>query len=87
MAHFAVIENGVVINTIIAETLEIAETVTNKTCVEFELVAGSAGIGWGYDGTNFIPPTPATVEAAFIANEPKSIPQADPTPILGAISK
>jgi len=87
MAYFAVIEDGVVINTILAETLEIAETVTTKTCVEFEPIAGSAGIGWGYNGTNFISPTPVTVEAAFIANEPKSIPQADPTAILGAISK
>jgi hypothetical protein len=87
MAHFAVIENGVVINTIIAETLDIAETVTNKVCVEFEPIAGSAGIGWTYDGTNFAKPTQESAEAAFIANAPKSIQQADPTPILGAISK
>jgi hypothetical protein len=87
MAHFAVIEDGAVINTIVAETLDIAQTVSGKTCVEFEHIAGAVGTGWGYDGTDFIPPTPATVETAFIANEPKSIPQADPTPILGAISK
>jgi len=87
MAHFAVIEDGAVINTIVAETLDIAQTVTNKTCVKFEPIVVSAGIGWGYDGTDFIAPTPATEEAAFIANTPKSIPQADPTPIFGAISK
>jgi len=87
MAHFAVIEDGAVINTIVAETLDIAQTVTGKTCVEFEPIAGSVGIGWGYDGTDFIQPTRATVEKAFIANEPKSISQADPTSILGAIPK
>jgi hypothetical protein len=87
MAHFAVIEDGAVINTIIAETLDIAQTVTSKICVEFENIAGAVSIGWGYDGTDFIQPTQTTVEKAFIANEPKSISQADPTPILGAIPK
>lgn len=33
--NFAVIENDVVTNIIVAETKEIAESVTGKTCVEY----------------------------------------------------
>jgi len=55
MAEFAVIENGVVTNTIIAVTLEIAQEVTGKTCVEYT-EDSPAGIGWSYDGTNFTAP-------------------------------
>lgn len=33
--NFAVIENGIVINTIIADSKAIAEKITEKTCVEF----------------------------------------------------
>jgi hypothetical protein len=87
MAYFAVIEDSAVINTIIAENLSIATQVTGKTCIEYEFEVGAVSIGWGYDGNNFIKPTSATEETAFIANAPKSIPQADPTAILGAISK
>jgi len=35
MANFAVIENNTVINIIVAETKEIAETITGKTCIEY----------------------------------------------------
>jgi hypothetical protein len=35
MANFAVIEDGKVINTILADSKAIAEKVTGKTCVEF----------------------------------------------------
>jgi hypothetical protein len=35
MPNFAVIENGVIVNVIVADTLEIAETVTNLSCIEF----------------------------------------------------
>jgi hypothetical protein len=56
MTYFAVIEDGAVINTIVAETLDIAQTVIGKTCVEFEPIAGAAGIGWTYDGSVFTPP-------------------------------
>jgi hypothetical protein len=35
MATFAVIENNVVTNTIVAASLTIAETITGKTCVEY----------------------------------------------------
>jgi hypothetical protein len=54
--NYAVIENGIVINTILAETQTIAQEVTGLTCVEYT-DENPAGIGYTYDGTNFIPPT------------------------------
>jgi hypothetical protein len=35
MAYFAVMSNGIVQNTIVADTLEIAEMVTGLTCIEY----------------------------------------------------
>lgn len=62
MATFAVIENGIVVNTIVADTKEIAEMVTKQTCVEYtDLIP--AGIGYAYDGKSFIEPKPV-VEAS-----------------------
>lgn len=55
MANFAVIENGKVLNTILAESKAIAEEVTGKTCVEFT-DANPACIGLGYNGTTFEQP-------------------------------
>jgi hypothetical protein len=50
--NIAVIENNIVINTIVADTIEIAETVTGKTCIEYT-ESNPACIGLGYDGTTF----------------------------------
>jgi hypothetical protein len=64
MANFAVIKDGVVDNVIVADTKEIAEQVTGLTCVEYT-EENPAGIGWTYDGVNFIAPIvekPATPE-------------------------
>jgi len=55
MANFAVIENGIVTNIIVADSLAIAQEVTGKTCVEYT-DDKPAGIGWSYDGTNFTAP-------------------------------
>lgn len=55
MATFAVIENNTVTNVVVAETKEIAETVTGLTCIEYT-EENPAGIGWGYDGINFVEP-------------------------------
>jgi hypothetical protein len=52
MATYAVIENNTVINTIIADTKEIAEQITEKTCIEYT-EQNPAVIGLGYDGTTF----------------------------------
>jgi len=56
MANYAVIKDGIVNNVIVADTKEIAETVTGLTCVEVEHVPGAPGIGWSYDGTTFTAP-------------------------------
>ena len=48
MATFAIIENNIVTNTILADTLEDAQLITNSTCVEFTETP-PAGIGWTYD--------------------------------------
>lgn len=55
MANFAIIEDGKVTNTILAESKAIAEEVTGKTCVEYT-DSNPACIGLGYDGTTFEQP-------------------------------
>jgi len=55
MSNFAVIENGKVLNTIVAESKAIAEEATGKTCVEYTN-ENPACIGLGYDGTTFEQP-------------------------------
>jgi hypothetical protein len=55
MSNFAVIENGKVLNTIVAESKAIAEEATGKTCVEYTDTE-APHIGLGYDGTTFEQP-------------------------------
>lgn len=57
MATYAIVENNLVTNVIIADTVEIAEQVTGKTCIEYN-ESNPAGIGWTYDGKKFIAPQP-----------------------------
>ena len=52
MAKFAVIENNIVVNVIIADSLEMAEAATEKQCVEYT-DENPAVIGKGWDGTTF----------------------------------
>lgn len=54
MAKFAIVQNNLVTNIIVADTKEIAEQVTNATCIEFS-IQNPAGIGWTWDGTEFVP--------------------------------
>lgn len=54
---FAVLENNVVENIILADTIEIAQQVTGKTCIEYS-DTNPAGIGWTYDGEKFVAPQP-----------------------------
>jgi hypothetical protein len=56
MANYAVMNGDIVENIIVADSLEIAETVTEKTCVEYN-TNNPAGIGWTYDGKKFVAPT------------------------------
>lgn len=55
MANYAVIKDDVVNNVIVADTKEIAETVTGLTCIEYT-DENPAGIGWSYDGAEFTAP-------------------------------
>ena len=55
MANYAVLNGDIVTNIIVADSKEIAEAVTNLTCVEYT-DENAAGIGWKYDGVNFIAP-------------------------------
>jgi hypothetical protein len=61
MAKFAVIENGIVQNVIIADTKEIAEEVTGLTCIEYTS-ENPAYIGLGFDGTTFEQPEITIIE-------------------------
>ena len=56
---FAVIVDKIVVNTIVAETQEIAEMVTEKNCVEYNKTK-FVDIGYSYDPIRnaFIPPKP-----------------------------
>lgn len=57
MATYAVLEDGLVINRLVAESLELAELASGKTCVEYtdlQIVDN----GFSYDGNNFTPPQP-----------------------------
>lgn len=55
MANYAVIKDGIVTNVIIAESKEIAESVTGLTCVEYT-AENPASIGWIYNGSDFSAP-------------------------------
>jgi hypothetical protein len=63
MANFAVIKNNIVVNVILADTLEDAEQATNLTCIEYTEEA-PAGIGWSYNGETFENPNPPVVESS-----------------------
>ena len=56
MANFAVIKDGIVDNVIVADTVEIAQTVTGLTCIEIPFEPGAPGIGWSYNGAEFTAP-------------------------------
>lgn len=67
MADYGVIENDIIVNVIVAENKEIAETVTGKLCVELPPLG--VGIGWTYKGGTFTAPV-----------EPKPITSANTKP-------
>ena len=77
MFNFAVIENELVINTIVADSKETAEQITGKTCVKFTTEPAETGgtyvdgkfrrikqyPSWIYDGKNgWIPPVEYPLE-------------------------
>jgi hypothetical protein len=65
MTNFAVLNaNGEVINTIVADSLEIANIASNSNCVE--LPETGFGIGDSYDGVDFIRRTEPEVTNAEV---------------------
>lgn len=56
MTNYAIIDNNLVVDVIIADTVKIAETLTGKKAVQFDLENHEAGIGFSYDGKKFFPP-------------------------------
>ena len=50
MAYFAVIDGIEVVNTILADSVSDAETLTGKTCVEYT-DESPIGIGWEYNNS------------------------------------
>ena len=62
MPKFAVIQHGQVVNTLIADTKEIAEMVSNATCIEFDHETNPTGIGHFYnEDEGFYSPSPMVV--------------------------
>ena len=59
MANYAVIENGTVVNAIVADSLEIAQELTGLTCLEYT-EENPIGINWYWDDTAdaYITPAP-----------------------------
>ena len=52
MSYYALIKNGIVENIISADAAFIASLPNSANYVQYT----NAGIGWSYDGANFIPP-------------------------------
>ena len=61
MKTFAVISGNIVINTIVANSLEDAQLATNATCIEYTN-ENPGRVGDTYDGSNFIAPVVAPTE-------------------------
>jgi hypothetical protein len=53
MNDFCVISDNKVVNVILCETKEIAESITNTLCVK---CPWGVGIGWTYEGGKFVAP-------------------------------
>ena len=57
-----VIENGVVVNTIVVESLDFMPNLVDATI---------GGIGWAFDGVNFTPPPEPETETATQTQAPE----------------
>lgn len=70
MATFAVIDNGIIVNTILAASKEIAEDVTGLTCIEYDENSLFVSIGEsvidGKFGTS-LESTPSTDTEAYLS--------------------
>jgi hypothetical protein len=59
MATYAVVENNLIINVILADSKEIAEEITQKECIEYT-EENPLGVGyyWSQDHNKYIMPSP-----------------------------
>lgn len=59
MANYAVINNGTVVNTIVADSQEIAEQLTGLSCIEYTS-ENPLGINWYFNETanKYVSPSP-----------------------------
>jgi hypothetical protein len=77
MGYFLVLNGGnMVTNVVIADSLEVAEQITNATCFEVEHKIDAPGIGWTYKEGIFAPLVPEIItptEPIVIPNAPKEI--------------
>jgi hypothetical protein len=62
MPKYLVIENEIAVNSIIADSVEIATTLTGRVCVEVEHEIGQPDIGWSYIGNKFVAPSKPEME-------------------------
>jgi hypothetical protein len=59
MGSYAVIENGTVTNVIVADSLEIAQEISQKTCIEYTQEAPlKIGSFWLDAAGRYVPPAP-----------------------------
>lgn len=59
--NFAMMDGNIVVNTIAAESLEIAESLTGHTCIEYAPMI-PVHIGYVYENSLFYDPNPPVVE-------------------------
>jgi hypothetical protein len=72
MANYAVIENQKVVNVIVADSLEIAQEVTQTLCVEIPWEPGAPGIGWYYINNEFMQTLPEPEPSILtVSDEPE----------------
>lgn len=69
MPKFLVIENEKAINSIIADSAEIATQLTNRLCIEVEHKTGEPDIGWYYINNQFVAPAAPEPEVPKLLNE------------------
>lgn len=58
MPNFAVLSGNRVMNIIVSDSKEIAESITNSKCIEYDIDSNQAIIGQFWDGTNFVSSIP-----------------------------
>jgi hypothetical protein len=68
VATFAVINNGIVENCIVADSLTIAQEITGLTCIEYTSV-NAPSVGYLYENGIFTNPNPPVIPTPTPINE------------------